>query len=84
MNSITHLLSAVAVAMVFLLPSPVQAKKIKLLIIDGQNNHNWAGMTPVNKKTLESTGLFTVDVSTTPPKKSKKEEWKDWRPDFSK
>lgn len=41
--------------------------KIKLLIVDGQNNHDWASMTPFMVKQLDKTGLFQVDVSTTPP-----------------
>ncbi len=40
----------------------------KVLIIDGQNNHNWQATTPVLKKLLEETGLFAVEVATTPPK----------------
>ncbi|MEY4940268.1 MAG: hypothetical protein RIQ93_2003 [Verrucomicrobiota bacterium] len=39
---------------------------LKVLIIDGQNNHAWATTTPLLKRILESTGRFTVDVSTTP------------------
>ncbi|MBL9199710.1 MAG: ThuA domain-containing protein, partial [Opitutaceae bacterium] len=42
---------------------------IKVLIVDGQNNHQWAITTPLLKKILEDTGRFTVDVSTTPPAK---------------
>jgi type 1 glutamine amidotransferase len=41
---------------------------LRALIIDGQNNHNWAGTTPVLKRILQETGLFTVDVATSPPK----------------
>ncbi len=41
--------------------------KIKVLIIDGQNNHQWATTTPSLKTILEDTGVFQVDVSTTPP-----------------
>ena len=41
--------------------------KIKVLIVDGQNNHNYKAMTPFMKEQLEKSGLFTVDVSTTPP-----------------
>ena len=41
--------------------------KIKVLIVDGQNNHNYKAMTPFMKEQLEKTDLFTVDVSTTPP-----------------
>lgn len=43
------------------------AAPIKVLIVDGQNNHDWKTTTPVLKKYLEETGLFTVDVATTPP-----------------
>jgi uncharacterized protein len=43
------------------------AGKIKALIIDGQNNHNWKLTTPILKAALESCGLFAVDVATSPP-----------------
>jgi len=48
---------------------PVAAPRAdhKVLIIDGQNNHNWKAMTPFMKAQLEKSGLFAVDVSTTPP-----------------
>lgn len=42
------------------------APSMKALIVDGQNNHNWKETTPHLKKLLEETGLFTVDVATTP------------------
>jgi len=41
--------------------------KIKVLIIDGQNNHQWQETTPRLKTILENTGIFSVEVSTTPP-----------------
>lgn len=45
-----------------------QKEKIKLLIIDGQNNHdNWPQTTQLMKGYLEETGLFAVDIATTPP-----------------
>ncbi len=45
-----------------------QKEKIRLLIIDGQNNHsNWPQTTQLMKGYLEETGLFTVDIATTPP-----------------
>lgn len=68
------------------------ADKIKVLILDGQNNHNWQSTTPIMKQILESGGVFSVDVSTSPPdkKKAKPEEvagleaaWQAWRPKFS-
>lgn len=54
------------------------ADKIKALIIDGQNNHNWRVTTPILKEALESSGRFTVDVATSPEKLT------DFNPDFSK
>ncbi|TWU04639.1 family 16 glycoside hydrolase [Stieleria varia] len=41
---------------------------IKTLIIDGQNNHKWQTTTPLIQQTLVGTGLFQVDVATTPGK----------------
>ncbi len=40
--------------------------KLKALIVDGQNNHNWKATTPILKRHLEETGLFAVDVATSP------------------
>ncbi len=49
-------------------PAPA-AEKLKALIVDGQNNHScWPKTTPMMKKYLEDTGLFTVDVVTHAPK----------------
>jgi len=57
------------------------AEPIKALLVDGQNNHNWKAVSPVLKQALETSGRFTVDVATTPPDKSKMDEFK---PAFSK
>ena len=46
--------------------APKESKKIKVLIVDGQNNHNWAKTSPIMKATLEKSGRFTVDVATAP------------------
>lgn len=54
---------------------------IGTLIIDGQNNHNWKSTTPVLKKILEDTGLFQVDVLTTPPKGG---DFSSFKPEFKK
>ncbi|MCM8535691.1 MAG: ThuA domain-containing protein [Lentisphaeraceae bacterium] len=61
-----------------------QDSKIKVLIIDGVNNHNWQKTTKATKATLLKTGRFTVDVSTSPGKKAAPAEWEKWNPDFSK
>jgi len=59
-------------------------KFLKVLIIDGQNNHKWESTTPVMQDAFKSSGRYTVDVSTSPGKKGTEEEWDQWRPDFSK
>ncbi|ACB77809.1 ThuA domain-containing protein [Opitutus terrae] len=56
------------------------AAPIKALIIDGQNNHEWQVTTPHLKSILEQTGLFHVDVATTPPKGG---DLSGFRPTFS-
>jgi len=53
--------------------------KINALIVDGQNNHDWKHTTPLLKAALESTGLFTVDVATSPAKGTE-----GFAPDFAK
>ena len=40
--------------------------RIRVLIIDGVNNHDWERTTEATKATLEQTGRFTVEVSTSP------------------
>ena len=40
--------------------------KLKALIVDGQNNHNWKATTPLLRAMLEQTGRFTVEVATAP------------------
>ncbi|MFN0100958.1 MAG: ThuA domain-containing protein [Bryobacteraceae bacterium] len=50
-------------------PAPMlAATKRKALLIDGQNNHDWKTTTPYLKRYLEETGMFAVDVATTPAK----------------
>jgi uncharacterized protein len=63
-----RILSALTLGAALLLASGVHAgdKKIRVLIIDGQNNHAWSATTPVMKKALETCGKFTVDVATSP------------------
>ena len=90
------LLAATLLAVLAIACPASAAEKINVLIIDGQNNHNWKGTTPVIKDMLEKTGRFTVEVATTPPKpdakkpltdeqkKAHQEAWAKFRPDFSK
>jgi len=55
-------------------------EKLQVLIIDGQNNHNWQQTTPLLTKILESTGRFTVRVATSP---AKGEDISTFQPDFT-
>lgn len=57
---------AALLALFFIAGAHAQGK-LKVLIVDGQNNHQWATTTPLLKQILEDTGRFTVEVSTTPP-----------------
>ncbi len=57
--------------------------KMKVLILDGQNNHKWDITTPVLRDIFETAGIFTVEVSTTPPKASPAAAWESWRPKFA-
>ena len=58
----------------------VADEKVSVLLIDGQNNHQWQETTPVIKSTLESCGLFKVDVATSPPPGG---DMASFSPDFS-
>ncbi len=51
----------------------IPGDQIKVLIIDGVNNHNWEMTTEATKATLEQTGRFKVDVSTSPRKRATSE-----------
>lgn len=42
------------------------SQKISVLILTGQNNHDWKATTPVLKRILESSGRFTVTVTEHP------------------
>ena len=57
------------------------AGPMKVIIIDGQNNHDWKATTPVLKKIVEDTGLFAVEVATAP---RQKEQMSSFRPPFAR
>lgn len=57
------------------------AQPAPILIVDGQNNHDWQHTTPLLKKILEDTGLFRVEVLTTPPKGA---DFSGFHPQFDK
>src|SRR6185503_16246764 len=60
------------------------AGPIKVMLLDGESGgtyHAWQLTTPVLKKELEETKLFTVDVVTAPPKDG---DFSAFKPDWSK
>lgn len=59
------------------------APKLKVLIVDGVNNHDWRTATAAINEILLSSGRFAVDVSTSPPRGAAPEAWDAWRPNFS-
>jgi hypothetical protein len=65
MRHLLSLAAAVVLAVALYSPAPAADEKIKVLIIDGQNNHDWRSTTPFMKKALEDCGRFSVDVYTT-------------------
>jgi type 1 glutamine amidotransferase len=72
---------ALGALLLFSLQPAAAADKLKALIIDGQNNHNWRATTPILQAALESSGRFTVEVATSPAHGQSMEEFK---PDFAK
>jgi type 1 glutamine amidotransferase len=70
MNRVFRLRLLVLLLVPLLVSCGQAADKIRVLLIDGQNNHAWQETTPVLKKILEHTGRFTVTVATTPPARS--------------
>jgi type 1 glutamine amidotransferase len=73
--------SFLALSLILLSVTAVSAAEpMKALIVDGQNNHNWRETTPELKRLLEETGLFTVDVATSP---AKKQDMSGFKPKFA-
>ena len=65
-NFLTKVVWFACICLVSLLGSlPLQAKN-KVLIVTGQNNHNWQVSHVALQKILENSGLFTVDIAVSP------------------
>lgn len=56
-----------------------RAEPLKVLIIDGQNNHEWAKTTPILVRILKESGRFVADVATTP---GAGQDMRKFRPNF--
>jgi type 1 glutamine amidotransferase len=74
--------STFTVLLTLVMASTLQAKPIKVLIVDGpQRYHNYKESTPLIKDILEKSGKFKVDLSRSPDGGSKDGSYK---PDFDK
>jgi type 1 glutamine amidotransferase len=72
-----------AIVIGFILVQAVPARsedRLRLLILDGQNNHDWKATSPLLKQFYEKSGRFDVDVATSPPKRH---DMSSFRPAFS-
>jgi len=59
----------------------IAQEKLNVLLIDGQNNHNWKQTSPILVDILERTGRFTVQRATSP---EKGKNLSGFSPEFSK
>lgn len=71
------------IAGMLLAVSATAAEPVRVLIVDGQNNHNWKATTPILKEFLLKSGRFTVDVVTSPANGQPTQAWDSFRPKFS-
>ena len=75
-------LSLIAIGFVVLATAtPRTQTRIRLMLLDGQNNHRWAETTPVIKKLLDETSLFATSVVTVPNEQigSFKPDWTEYK-----
>ena len=59
-------------------------KPIKVLIIGGQNNHNWKASTPFMKQLLDKGKHFETVINNAPEKGAPESAWDGWKPDFKR
>ncbi|MEO7186925.1 MAG: ThuA domain-containing protein [Sphingomicrobium sp.] len=57
--------------------------KLRVLIVDGVNNHDWPTTTATLTDLLRNSKRFEVTVSTSPPRDAPAEAWARWRPRFA-
>ena len=62
-------------------PKQESTTPIKVLLIEGQNNHKiWPESSQAMKRTLESASLFEVTITTTPPDDGREEDYNASQP----
>ncbi len=66
MRTLSKYFALTVIALLISVTTVSAQDKIRTVVIDGQNNHNWRETTPYLVKILEDSGLFSVDVATSP------------------
>lgn len=82
MSLLKSLVTASVVSLAFASTAFAAGKHLSVLIVTGQNNHDWVRSTPIIERLLKETDRFNVSVSTTPSKDSLDDAWNDWAPQF--
>src|SRR3984893_15360879 len=77
-------ITSAAIALTSTAPLYARRGTLRILIVDGVNNHDWRSATARLREILVQTGRFQVDVSTTPPREALPAEWASWKPEFSR
>lgn len=77
------LLLTTAIVTSVLVPAlSIAQQPINVLIIGGQNNHNWKESTPFMKQLFDKVEHFRAVVDNAPEKGAPASDWKKWHPDF--
>lgn len=58
-------------------------KAASVLLLSGQNNHDWMETNVFIQDIISKPGLFETTISLTPPKEADQEAWDEWNPEFS-
>jgi len=62
--------------------TPSSRDRLKVLILSGQNNHDWKRTTPLMEQILLDSKRFEVTISYSPPAGAPAAAWDDWNPQF--
>lgn len=83
MPRLPQFLPAVFIATLALFQAATAADPpLKVLIVGGQNNHNWAKSTPYMEKVLSRSDRFRTTVGNAPGKDAAQADWDAWQPQF--
>lgn len=61
---------------------PSAESPIRVMLLTGQNNHDWRKSSPYLKKLLDAAGHFETTMVVSPEPNAPAEAWEDWHPQF--